>query len=119
MTEFADTPALEPEAPLIAVLLHLSWLRAVVSVGTSLLEQYPTTETWEALLDDPDARRELSAFAAVLQDIRKRSVRGDPADLAALLELGEQRTEAMHALAAFAERVGVETDDLLAVLLSA
>jgi hypothetical protein len=102
-----------------AVLLYLTYLRAATLVGLTLAERFPTYASWEVLLDDPDARRDVETFAGVLSEIRAVSALGAVYDLGDMEAAGDPRAQALEALTGFAARLGVEPDDLLSLLLHA
>lgn len=102
-----------------AVLLYLTWLRASIIIGTQLAAQYPTYAEWEQLLDDPDTRRDVERFSVVLEEIRSVTALGALYDVDAIQQEGGRRAEALDALGHFANRLGVDGEDLLSVLLHA
>jgi hypothetical protein len=105
--------------PATTVLLHLTWLRAAALVSTALVTQFPTYQSWEQLMDDPDARRDLERFVLILEEIRSVTALGGEYDIAAAEAAGDRRAHALEALATFAKRLEVDPEDLLSVLLHA
>ena len=108
----------ELSAAAYAATLELSRLRSTLMVGAALVARFPTEESWEALVSDPEYIESLNALAEVLQDIQKDPGMIGGATEEAVAEATERHYgRAVETIDLLAERLQVPPEDLLNVLI--
>ncbi len=122
MTEIPEESSVLEAARPAAVartLLLLTWLRSTGAVMRALAEQFPTQESWEAVMNEPELHEEIAAFQSVLTDVRSQVGSGQPT-VETLERAGAAHYDrALDSVALTAERLGVDPGDLLVVLMQA
>lgn len=112
----SDTPSTA-----LALSLALSWARAMTVVGLALAASFPRPEDMVDFLNDEEVQQEISAYAALIRDIRLTAAAGLAGDsVTAFEEIGKaHRARALEAVTLSAERLGVDPEDLLTFYLHA
>lgn len=104
----------------LALLLHLSRLRAEHRVGAGLARAFPTEASWAEATASPDLLAELTEFGQLTADLREEAGRLQLANPQSIADAaGRHYSRALEIVGVTAEALGVPPDDLLAVLVNA